>query len=102
MDSQTTNAETQKIAELVARDYHLGLLAQVTEYQSRTRIAEGLLEAEMTRAYNAERELLEARRDLVTLGALRQQLVDIQNSTTWKLGRLLMLPIRLLRRVIGR
>lgn len=35
-------------------------------------------------------------------GELRRELDALRASTTWRLGRLLMLPIRILRRVIGR
>ena len=35
-------------------------------------------------------------------GELRRELDALRNSTTWRLGRMLMLPIRSLRRVIGR
>lgn len=35
-------------------------------------------------------------------GELRRELDALRNSTTWRLGRMLMLPIRILRRVIGR
>ena len=33
------------------------------------------------------------------LAALRHELIAVRSSTTWKLGRFLMLPIRILRRL---
>jgi hypothetical protein len=95
-------APNQKNAELVFKDYHLGLLAQITEYQHRVRVAEGRLEAEMTRAYNAESELIALRSVKGNVVTLRKEIDDLKNSTTWKVGRFFMLPIRVLRRIIGR
>lgn len=43
-----------------------------------------------------QHELAIARRQLV---ALRRELTAVHSSTTWKLGRFLMLPIRILRRL---
>ena len=92
----------QKSAELVFKDYHLGLLAQITEYEHRARVAEGRLEAEMTRAYNAECALDEVKRQLATVHSLQRQLRDIQGSMTWKIGRIMMLPVRIIRRILSR
>ena len=95
-------APNQKNAELVFKDYHLGLLAQITEYEHRVRVAEGRLQAEMTRAYNAESELIALRNMKGNVVTLRKEIDDLKSSTTWKVGRFFMLPIRVLRRIIGR
>lgn len=108
MKPQTLSADTQKISDLVARDYHLGLLAQVTEYAHRASAAQEQLELEtkklekeMTRAYQAESALLDAQKQLHVINSLRDQLAAIQQSKTWKIGRLVTFPIRLLRRILS-
>lgn len=102
MPEPTNLLPHQQKAELVFKDYHLGLLAKITEYEHRVRVAEGRLEAEMTRAYTAEMQLDQANRQLRTVHALQRELVDLRSSTTWKIGRSMMFPVRLLRRLIGR
>jgi len=92
----------QRNAALVFKDYHLGLLAQITEYEHRVRVAEDRLQAEMTRAYNAESELIALKQIKGNAVSLRKELDDLKSSTTWKVGRFFMLPVRLLRRVLGR
>lgn len=106
MDVTSDTHIDQRNAELVLRDYHLGLLAQVTEYAHRTKVAHERLEVEMTRAYNAEtraynaeRDLLQVHQQLIAINSLRQQILDLQSSTTWKIGRFIMLPVRILRRL---
>lgn len=100
MNSRPASRPADSVVDLISRDYHLGLLAQVTEYAHRARTAEGRLEAEMTRAYRAEVALDEARKKLAHLAALQTRIDDIHNSTTWKIGRAVLLPVRILRRLL--
>ena len=87
-------------SHLVMTDYHIGLLAQVDEYRFRVQRAERRLETEMTRAYQAEVALDEARLKLARLNSLQNQLDDMRRSLTWRLGKLLMTPVRVLRRLV--
>jgi chromosome segregation ATPase len=52
---------------------------------------------------NTQHELAVARHQLAAarhqLAALRRELAAVHSSTTWKLGRIVMLPIRILRRL---
>lgn len=85
---------------LIMKDYHLGLLAQVTEMNHRVADLESRLLNEMTRAYNAETSLADTKRQITRLNSLERQLKELHESTTWRVGRLIMLPIRILRRIL--
>lgn len=85
----------QTLADLALRDYSLGLQARVMEAQflveqsqQETRALTDRLQAEMTRAFNAE-----TRAD-----KLEAELRLLKTSTTWRLGSALMAPVRLVRR----
>jgi len=53
------------------------------------------LELEMTRAYEAEKKLGH-------LNGVAKQIEEIHASTTWKIGRFFMLPVRVIRRITRR
>jgi hypothetical protein len=91
--------QDQAMKDLIARDYALGILAELGESRARLTYFEAALKdaiedlaAEKTRAYNAEKLV----RDL---SPARDHLRAIQNSRTWKIGRFFMLPARLIRRI---
>lgn len=98
---------------LELRDWALGVLAELGEARSQilhlngelVRDKEALrqcqeelsqtverLAKEMTRAYEAEKIL-------VSHAAIEHQIKLIHSSTTWKIGRFLMIPIRIARRI---
>jgi SAM-dependent methyltransferase len=57
------------------------------------------LAKEMTRSFEAEGRLLESRRMVAKASHLQLELNRVRSSTTWKLGRFLMLPVRAVRRL---
>lgn len=105
-------ALSQQIAQLnlgeglALRDYSLGLLAELGEaraqllakendlHKVREELAETIdrLAAEMTRAHEAEKQL-------VRLQLVAPELAAIKASFTWKIGRFFMLPARIVRRL---
>ncbi len=97
------------LAEFENRDEYLGNLAELGETRARlTQMEETLgsttlrLEAEMTRAYEAEKRLLEAERGSLELVAVREELRRVRASKTWRIGRFVMLPVRAIRRLFRR
>jgi hypothetical protein len=95
--------------ELVQRDYALGLLAQVTELKFRLKAADAergeslsRLQEEMTRAYLAETRVVALEQEIREAASLRRQLTDMRQSATWKVGRLILAPVRIFKRLLRR
>lgn len=102
------DAASQK-DDLVRRDYALGLLAEVTEARFRLQRAERdhadliqRLQTEMTRCFEAETRVAVLERELGSVSQLRKQVADMQSSMTWRIGRLVLTPVRVLRRIVRR
>ena len=74
---------------LNARNHTVGRAAELATTQHELAVARHQLAA-------LRHELAVARHQLA---ALRHELTAVRSSTTWKLGRFLMLPIRILRRL---
>lgn len=102
---------------LNSRDHALGRAAEIGEwryrlirqaavYEQRLRDRESHEANHKAHIARLETALQEAGRAIQQkfsgAGELRRELDALRASTTWRLGRLLMLPIRILRRVIGR
>ena len=109
MSEPETLQPGQRNAALIFKDYHLGLLAQIAELEHRIRVTTQdlnnetrRLQEEMTRAYLAETRVAELEREMGETRRLRLQLKELHESRTWRLGRFFMLPVRLVRRVLGR
>jgi len=95
--------------DLAMRDYALGLLAELGETRALLLHKDAALAAankevskttellanEMTRAYEAEKQLVKCR-------AAEYQLNAVYASFTWRLGRFFMLPVRIVRRLLRR
>jgi len=95
--------------DLAMRDYALGLLAELGETRALLLHKDAALAAankevskttellanEMTRAYEAEKQLIKCR-------AAEYQLNAVYASFTWRLGRFFMLPVRIVRRLLRR
>ena len=95
--------------DLAMRDYALGLLAELGETRALLLHKDAALAAankevskttellanEMTRAYEAEKQLIKCR-------AAEYQLNAVYASFTWRLGRFFMVPVRIVRRLLRR
>jgi hypothetical protein len=97
--------------DLELRDYALGMLAELGEARARLlhseTTAESLTEKlrlEMTRAYEAELEVVRLTnllaREMTRAAEAESNLNAVRASFTWKLGRFFMLPIRAIRRLV--
>lgn len=64
------------------------------------------LEVALAEAANSHQELVavvtEIRRQLKHLESVRAELTELKNSATWKVGRFIMTPVRLAKRVMRR
>jgi hypothetical protein len=96
--SRQVSDREQLQLEIVLRDHSLGLQAQLAEAhfllkrcQSEVVVLTNRLQAEMTRAHQAE----------IRANDLATRIDHVYSSVTWKIGRVVMLPIRLVRRLLG-
>jgi 2-polyprenyl-3-methyl-5-hydroxy-6-metoxy-1,4-benzoquinol methylase len=94
------------VMEFEMRDHYLGILAELGEARARLLlVAEQSSESnqklanEMTRAYEAEKKVLVLERERAALLILRNELNLVYKSTTWKIGRFVMLPVRAVKRL---
>jgi SAM-dependent methyltransferase len=94
------------LAEFENRDEYLGNLAELGEAKARlAQLEENLrstthrLQAEMTRAYEAEKRLIVAEREAGQVVVARQELRRVYASKTWRIGRFVMLPVRAIKRL---
>lgn len=98
---------------LNSRDHALGQSAEIGELRFRLVKQAATYEERMhelsTHIFNhvahiarLESALGEATRRVVALEEMRNELIAVRSSTTWRLGRLLMLPIRIVKRLVRR
>ena len=105
-DLRRTQQITQGEMDLQMRDEFLGLLAELGEARYRlNEIREQhpeltlKLAQEMTRAYEAERRVLDLERSLRKTSLVQTELESVYASKSWRVGRLITSPIRLFRRL---
>ena len=110
------------LATLTNRDYAIGLSAELAEFKARDQIAardlliatdtlrtemtkgyetgESLV-AEMTRAHMAETLVLKLQSEVANIQRLQNELDALRQSRTFKIGRTITAPMRLLRRIFS-
>ena len=95
------------LTRLEQKDYIIGKLAELGEARSRLELLEirsnetlRLLEAEMTRAFNAETRLVELEPMAIETRRLRDEVRMLRNSRSFRIGRHLTAPFRILRKVV--
>ncbi len=95
--------------QLILRDYALGVLAelgearaQLTDKEAEIQSARAEILSVTTRLANEMTRAHEAEKRLVRIQSLEPQLEALRNSSTWKIGRFFMLPVRVLRRLLRR
>jgi hypothetical protein len=99
-------AIAQGMMSFEIRDEYLGNLAELGEARARLidleeRLSDTTLRlaAEMTRAFEAERQLIVREQDAAHASVARQELKSVYASKTWRVGRLVMLPVRAIKRL---
>lgn len=87
-------------AEHGERAFRVGLLRDSVERLNKDLSEQtDLLRENMTRAFNAERELLHLREfHDATVASLRNEIVSLRSSRSYRLGRAISSPARLIRR----
>ena len=95
------------LTRLEQKDYIIGKLAELGEARSCLELLEirsnetlRLLEAEMTRAFNAETRLVELEPMAIETRRLRDEVRMLRNSRSFRIGRHLTAPFRILRKVV--
>ena len=110
------------IANLVLRDWNIGVLAELAEFKARDQIAaQDLLDAtdalrtemtkgfetgkslvaEMTRAHEAETLVLKLQAEVANIQRLQNELDALRQSRAFKIGRAVTSPMRILRRIFS-
>ena len=110
------------IATLVARDWNIGVLAELAEFKARDQIAaRDLLDAtdalraemtkgyetgeslvaEMTRAHIAETLVLKLQAEVANIPRLQSELDALRQSRAFRIGRTITAPMRILRRIFS-
>ena len=95
------------LGRLEQKDYIIGKLAELGEARSRLEILEEQsnetlkrLEVEMTRAFNAETRLVELEPTVTEIRRLRDEVRMLRHSRSFRLGRHLTAPFRVLRKLV--
>jgi len=95
------------LSRLEQKDYIIGKLAELGEARSRLEILEEQsnetlkrLEVEMTRAFNAETRLVELEPTVTEIRRLRDEVRMLRHSRSFRLGRHLTAPFRILRKLV--
>ena len=110
------------IATLVARDWNIGVLAELAEFKARDQIAARdlldatdalraemtkgyetgkILVAEMTKAHVAETLVLKLQAEVANIQRLQNELDALRQSRAFRIGRTITAPIRILRRIFS-
>ena len=110
------------IATLVARDWNIGILAELAEYKARDQIAARdlldatdalraemtkgyetgkILVAEMTKAHVAETLVLKLQAEVANIQRLQNELDALRQSRAFRIGRTITAPMRILRRIFS-